>query len=567
VLVYRASAAAALRALVDALQSTRPLDDVLAELLSQVRAFLAADEAYVLILQGDVMVVRAAEGLPPGAVGRALDRHHGLEGAAATVRQTIAVADAARHRLHADPFGRREQPGAFVATPMLVRGRESGLLVAARHSSGQFGDASIWWLELLAGLAAVVVAQDEAVHFQEQRARQAELLLGLAEAAPDEPGQFLGQLAATIGQGVSADDVTLLLHDPERGALLATGPLGQVQENGAPREHVPLPSEHPAARAFESGRPVVVGDLSADGRVRPRRGQSGPRSVAAVPLRVGGETRGVLMVASRQPGAFAPDDVAFLTLVAARVGVLLEREEVRRRRSDSRAREEFVGVVSHELKTPVAVIQAYLELLQRRAEREGRRSDLEVLGHVTGQTSRMLAMIEELLDVQRIEAGVLALELSRFDLGQLVERVAAELQVTTAQHRLVAEAGPVEVVADRRRVEEVLTNLIENAIKYSPEGGEVRVRVVAEGPTALIEVVDQGIGISAEDQPRVFERFFRASGAGERLHKGHHGLGLGLYIARELVRRHGGEMGVRSTAGTGSVFWFRLPRDGPEPAG
>ncbi|HEY3107442.1 MAG TPA: GAF domain-containing protein, partial [Chloroflexota bacterium] len=225
-LAYRASAAAALRALVDALQSTRPLDDVLAELLSQVRAFLAADEAYVLLLQGDVMVVRAADGLPPGEVGRALDRHRGLEGAAATVRQTVVVIDAARHRLYADPFGRRAQPGAFVATPMLVRGRESGLLVAARHSPGEFTDASIWWLELLAGLAAVVVVQDEAVRFQEQRARQAELLLGLAEAGPDEPGRFLGQLAATIRQGLPADDITLLLHDPERGELLAAATLG-----------------------------------------------------------------------------------------------------------------------------------------------------------------------------------------------------------------------------------------------------------------------------------------------------------------------------------------------------
>ena len=176
-------------------------------------------------------------------------------------------------------------------------------------------------------------------------------------------------------------------------------------------------------------------------------------------------------------------------------------------------------------------------------------------------------MVEELLDVQRIEAGVLALELSRFDLGAARRarrgRAPGHDQPSTA---LVAEAASVEVVADRRRVEEVLTNLIENAIKYSPEGGEVRVRVAAEGRTALVEVVDQGIGISAEDQARVFDRFFRASGAGERLHRGHHGLGLGLYIARELVQRHGGEMGVRSTAGAGSVFWFRLPLDGPEPA-
>src|SRR5262249_32811062 len=205
--------------------------------------------------QGDLRVVRAAGGRPPGRVGRALERRPGLEGAAATVRQTVAATDASRHRLFADPFGRRARPGAFVATPMIVRGRESGLLVAVRHSPGEFADASIWWLELLAGLAAVVVAQDEAGRLPEQRAPPAELLLGLAEAVPDDAGQFLAQLTATIRQGLRADDVWLLLHDPERGELVATATLGEESGQGGQRARVRLASPHPAARAFESGRP------------------------------------------------------------------------------------------------------------------------------------------------------------------------------------------------------------------------------------------------------------------------------------------------------------------------
>jgi signal transduction histidine kinase len=295
----------------------------------------------------------------------------------------------------------------------------------------------------------------------------------------------------------------------------------------------------------------------------------GVRSVAVVPLRAGGQVRGVLHVAAHTPGALGADDLGFLHLLAERVGLMLERQEVQSRRADARAREEFLSIVSHELKTPVAVVQAYVELLQRRAEREGRAAELEVLNKIAGESQRMLAMVEELLDVQRLDVGVLHLELSRFDLAALAARLAEDLQLTTSAHRIVVDApAPVVAVADRRRVEEILTNLIENAIKYSP-GGEIRVSVAAaehDGqPVARVAVTDQGIGIPPDEQPRVFDRFYRAQAARGRLHRGHHGLGLGLYIARELVRRHGGEMGVESEPGRGSTFWFRLPLVGPEP--
>jgi signal transduction histidine kinase len=123
----------------------------------------------------------------------------------------------------------------------------------------------------------------------------------------------------------------------------------------------------------------------------------------------------------------------------------------------------------------------------------------------------------------------------------------------------VDAVGPLTVVADRRRVEEIVTNLIENAVRYSPAGRPVRIRLQPQPDVARVEVIDRGPGIAPEDRTRIFDRFYRA--ARDRPHRGHHGLGLGLYVAREMVERHGGAIGVDATPGGGSTFWFTLPYD------
>ena len=185
------------------------------------------------------------------------------------------------------------------------------------------------------------------------------------------------------------------------------------------------------------------------------------------------------------------------------------------------------------------------------------------MNRVGEQAERMLALIEQLLDLKRIEMGSLPLEFSRFDLADVSRRVIEALQQTTTKHTLVVESNePLLVRADRRRIEEVLVNLLDNAIKYSPDGGEIRVtisRIVEDGRTqALLQVKDQGVGIAPDEQSHIFGRFYQA---GQRLHQGHVGLGLGLYITREIIQRHGGRIWVESRVGEGSVFSFTLPID------
>jgi signal transduction histidine kinase len=233
-------------------------------------------------------------------------------------------------------------------------------------------------------------------------------------------------------------------------------------------------------------------------------------------------------------------------------------------------REDFLGLVAHELKTPVAVIKAYAELLEAQmAEQQlseaSRATMREVVAHMLDQAELMSGLIEEILDVQRVQLGRLPLEVSRLDLLQLARSAAEEVaQATHVRTISVDSADPLPPVqVDRRRIRQVLVNLLENAVKYSDDCGAIHVRLGRgdyEGrPVALLSVRDEGIGLEPGDLDRIFDRFVQASGAPVR---GHAGLGLGLYVARQIARAHGGDVWGESTGrGRGSTFFLRLPLD------
>lgn len=238
-------------------------------------------------------------------------------------------------------------------------------------------------------------------------------------------------------------------------------------------------------------------------------------------------------------------------------------------------REDFLGLVAHELKTPVAVIKAYAELLEAQmAEPEfagvARETMREVVVHIIDQAELMSSLIEEILDVQRVQLGKLPLEISRLDLVELARSAADEVvHATQAAHAIRVESvdPPPPVHVDRRRIRQVLLNLLENAVKYSDDG-EIRVQVGRgehEGrPVVILSIHDQGIGLDTADLDRIFDRFAQAASGPVR---GHAGLGLGLYVARQIARVHRGDVWAESPGkGRGSTFHLRLPLDGA-PAG
>lgn len=226
-----------------------------------------------------------------------------------------------------------------------------------------------------------------------------------------------------------------------------------------------------------------------------------------------------------------------------------------------RQKDEFLSVASHELKTPITSIKGLTQMVIRRLNREGRTRDAASLQIVDEQLNRLIKLVNDLLDVSRIQTGKLSLVVERFNLAACLRRVCEAMQATTERHTLHVDAPErIMIEGDVQRIEQVMANLLSNAIKYSPEHGKIEIRLEAAEKTATISVRDYGIGIPPADRARLFERFHRGSNV---LDYHISGFGIGLYISNEIVRSHGGsiwldDMGSGDTE-QGSRFCIQLP--------
>jgi signal transduction histidine kinase len=253
----------------------------------------------------------------------------------------------------------------------------------------------------------------------------------------------------------------------------------------------------------------------------------------------------------------------WLSFVAVRTeqGVVYAFRDLTVDRGLEAAKSDFIATVSHELRTPMtAVLGAAKTLLREDIELtpERRQQLLEMIG---AQGTRLTQITEEVLLANRLDRGDLRIDSERVDISEVVdeavEAMRERLPESVSVRAAPATNGDAAAIGDRGRIEQVLVNLLDNAVKYSPDGGEVVVTTVPSTSTVRVEVADEGMGIPAPEQQAVFEKFYR----GDPHHRAApSGTGLGLYVCRELVRRMGGTIGVRSEVGAGSTFWFDLPR-------
>jgi PAS domain S-box-containing protein len=285
-------------------------------------------------------------------------------------------------------------------------------------------------------------------------------------------------------------------------------------------------------------------------------------AVLRVPLVIRDESRGAITLIRYGRGPFTPDDVQFAEEVSRRAAMAIDNALLYREAQEAiHIRDAFLSVASHELKTPLTSLLGFLDLLQRRVtpgtvigEREQRRIQV-----ANDQAHRLHKMVASLLDLSRLQTGQLSIERDLVDLGALVRRIGDEIEPTLPHnHQLLMElpVEPLVVLGDDLRLEQVVQNLLQNAVKYSPQGGPILLRIDTHEGQARLTVRDRGMGIPADALNLIFSRFYRASNTASYQVSG---MGVGLYVVKQIVELHGGRVEVESAEGEGSTFVILLP--------
>jgi len=484
---------------------------VLEEVAREAPGLLGAEASVIRLLEGDELVVRKAQG--PGTErlrGTSSSSAFGISGAVVQSRAPVVLADV------------REEPRLARRDELLEGDAESCVAVPmTAHGGGLYGVLAVysprprrWREDEIQSLAALAAAASAAV-------ANAELYQRVTEEK-ERSGAILAHIADGI-VAVGRDDSIVLWN---RMAEQITG----------------VPASEALGRLVPE---VLQRDLAAGGSEPP-----GERQVA---IRRGSSEVWLALT-----------EAVMLDPGGAVAGRIFAFRDVSSERVVERMKSDFVSTVSHELRTPLTSIYGFAETLMRSDVDFSEPERATFLRYIASESERLIQIVDDLLNVARLEAGTLAVAVEAVDLGAAAREAAAAAEAHADRQRFAVDVEPANLVvcADREKLTQVLANLLDNAVKYSPEGGTITLRARRRADTAEIVVADEGIGIPRSDQQRIFMKFFRT----DRGVTDSAGTGLGLFLVRGLVAAMGGRIWVESEEGRGSSFTFELPLAGGEPA-
>jgi two-component system OmpR family sensor kinase len=373
----------------------------------------------------------------------------------------------------------------------------------------------------------------------------------------------LDHVANLVAEATGADKIDAFLYDATRDSLTAVGTSTQplsARQRELGLDVLPVSNGGRVVQVFKTGETFITGQLDKDMDELPGvRDALKIRSKVGVPLVIGGERRGMMMIASLKPDFFSAEDARFAESVGHWAGIIAHRAELAEqiaRNAAGQARraaaEELVTVLAHDLRNFLGPLMLRLDILRMRAGAQNE-SDVDAARRMV---MRLEALVNDLLDVARIDEGVFEFKPQLVDMRELIADVARLLD--TPQHPIkleVQDGGPLLVPADPARLRQCLENLVANATQHSPAAAPISVfarsaRGARQEPRLVVEVVDEGPGIAPEFLPHVFERYATQERGG---------LGLGLYIAKRIAEVHGGDLSVASQPGKGARFTLSLP--------
>jgi len=466
------------------------------------------------------------------------------------------------------------QARALVSVPLSIKGRTVGvLLVANHHDKRPFAANDEAMLQTLADYATIAIENAQAYQATDkalaQRVEELTYLYDITRTVTStlDRQRIFDLVAAKIGQMFHVEGGSLLLlHDDSQELEFVTSWLGTIEPLRGLRLKL---GQGIAGQVALTRRPMVVNDAYADDRFYTQVDQATgfvTRSILCVPLLVQDRCIGVLELLNKVHGPFTQEDVERLSNVAHPVAIALENARLYREAQQlHEAKSRFVATMARQLRSPLTAIKGYNEMLLSGAMGDLEERQADIVRRIESNTDRLITLMEDLLDISRLETGETRLHLEPVSLAEVVAQLTSsfEKRLMDKNLRLVVRVPSrlPPVYADRQRIGQVLNSLLMNAYLYTlPKGQitlEARLQEGGQGQQArvVVSVLDSGIGIAPEDQPRVFERFFRAD---HPLVRHHPGRGLSLSIARSLVELHGGRIWVESEAGKGSAFRFTL---------
>jgi GAF domain-containing protein len=468
-----------------------------------------------------------------------------------------------------------------VWVPMLREGAPIGVITVTRAEPGPFSDSEIGLLKTFADQA--VIAIENVRLFKELQARTSELtrsvdqLTALGEISQAVSSTLdvetvLQTIVSRASQLAGADGCAIYEYDDatEEFHIRATHNLDPVLVETL--RSAPLrKGEGAMGRAAETREPTQVADIAAQdayqSHIRDTLLGAGYRALLSVPLLREGEIIGSLSLNRLMPGEFPPEVIEVLKTFATQSALAIQNARLFREIADksrqleaaSRHKSEFLANMSHELRTPLNAIIGFSEVLTERMFGELNEKQTEYLHDILESGRHLLSLINDILDLSKIEAGRMELDTTDFDLPSAIDNALTLVRERATRRgiilgRIIDERLGMQR-GDERKVKQVLLNLLSNALKFTPEGGQIDVSARLQDGAAEIAVADTGVGIAPEDQDAVFEEFRQVGTADKKVE----GTGLGLALSRKFIELHGGRIWVQSELGRGSTFSFTLP--------